>query len=77
MGSKVLEEVRTLDGQLEARHLSAIELAARAGVPVATVYTWRATNKGPRAMRIGKYLRFRREDVLAWEESLLEPKATA
>lgn len=76
MGSEVLEGVRPMDS-LAARHLSVRELADREGVPDATVYAWRASNKGPRAMRIGKYLRYRLEDVLAWEESQLDPKASA
>ncbi len=63
-------------GNLE-RHLSPKELANRTGVPISTVYNWRTYNKGPRAMRVGKYVRYRLEDVLAWEESLLEPKVSA
>lgn len=56
------------------RHLSTQELADRVGVPLSTIYNWRACHKGPRAMRVGKYVRYRLEDVLAWEESQLEPR---
>lgn len=59
------------------RHLSAQEFAVREGVPLATVYGWRVHGKGPRAMRIGKYVRYRMEDVLAWEESQLDRRASA
>ncbi|WP_248760239.1 AlpA family transcriptional regulator [Pseudarthrobacter sp. SSS035] len=78
MRSEVLEGVRPVDTHATARHLSVRELAEREAVPVATVYAWRASNKGPRAMRIGKFLRYRLDDVLAWEETQLDPqKATA
>lgn len=35
-------------------------------VPVQTVYSWWAKGTGPRARRVGKYLRYRPEDVIAW-----------
>lgn len=62
---------------VQERHLTTQELADRFGVPLQTVYGWRVYHKGPRAMRIGKYVRYRLEDVLAWEESQLDPKARA
>lgn len=61
----------------QERHLTPQELAHRVGVPLQTVYGWRVYQKGPRAMRIGKYVRYRIEDVLTWEEAQLDPKATA
>lgn len=62
----------------EERHLSPQDLADRVGVPLQTIYGWRVYQKGPRAMRIGKYVRYRLEDVLAWEESQLDKvKASA
>ncbi len=36
------------------------------GVPVGTLYQWRQKGTGPKAVRIGKHLRYRRSDVLAW-----------
>lgn len=48
-------------------HLTPQDLAARVGVPVATVYNWRTSGYGPRGFRVGKYLRYRLEDVEAWE----------
>ena len=48
-------------------HLTPQDLAAREGVPVATVYNWRTSGYGPRGFRVGKYLRYRLEDVEAWE----------
>ncbi len=42
------------------------ELAAYLGVPVATIYKRRQTNYGPPGYRIGKYVRFKSDDVTAW-----------
>ncbi|WP_113717295.1 helix-turn-helix domain-containing protein [Arthrobacter dokdonensis] len=51
------------------------QLAARYGIPVQTVYVWRMQHKGPRSMKLGKRVFYRMEDILAWEESNLEPKS--
>ncbi len=42
------------------------QLAEFLGVPVATVYAWRSRGEGPPAFRVGRYLRFRADDVVAW-----------
>lgn len=38
-------------------------------VPVQTLYEWRTKGYGPKGIRVGRYVRYRREDVLAWVES--------
>lgn len=63
--------------QVITRHLSTQELADRLSVPLSTIYNWRAYNKGPRAMRVGKYVRYRLEDVQAWEQGQLDPARIA
>ena len=50
------------------RLLTVQELADRMQVPVSTVYQWRKHGTGPKAYRIGKYLRFRVSDVERWIE---------
>jgi predicted DNA-binding transcriptional regulator AlpA len=40
------------------------------GVPVQTLYSWRARNFGPRARRVGKHLRYRPGDVESWVDAL-------
>ncbi|MBB5920171.1 DNA-binding transcriptional MerR regulator [Actinoalloteichus hoggarensis] len=40
------------------------------GIPVHTLYGWRAKNYGPPARRIGKYLRYRPDDVRQWVDAL-------
>lgn len=39
-------------------------------VPVRTVYGWRSAGTGPPARRVGKRLRYRPQDVVAWVDSL-------
>lgn len=41
-------------------------LAAYLNVPKETIYRWRRTRFGPPAVKLGKYLRWRPEDVDAW-----------
>ena len=36
------------------------------GIPIRTIYSWRTRGRGPRALKIGRHLRFRRDDVDAW-----------
>jgi excisionase family DNA binding protein len=55
-----------------ARLRSAQEVADYLGVPLTTLYQWRTKNAGPRAIRVGRHLRFRQEDVDAWVEQHLD-----
>jgi excisionase family DNA binding protein len=48
------------------------ELAAFLAVPVATVYRWNSEGTGPRRVRVGKHVRFRRADVDACIEQQLD-----
>ncbi|MFF4650561.1 helix-turn-helix transcriptional regulator [Streptomyces sp. NPDC001380] len=45
------------------------ELAAHLGVPIATLYAWSYRRQGPTALKIGRHLRYRWQDVDAWLES--------
>ena len=40
------------------------------GVPVNTLYQWRHRGYGPPARRVGRYIRYKRDDVAAWLEAL-------
>jgi predicted DNA-binding transcriptional regulator AlpA len=53
------------------RHLTVADLAEREGVPEQTVYSWNKTGDGPDYMKIGRYVRYRIEDVIRWEKSRL------
>ena len=46
------------------------DVADYLGVPTKTLYQWRCTGYGPRAKRVGKYLRYKPDDVIAWFETL-------
>jgi hypothetical protein len=37
-------------------------------LPVKTIYRWRRQGEGPKAMRVGRYLRFDLDEVWAWLE---------
>jgi excisionase family DNA binding protein len=37
-------------------------------LPIASIYSWRARGEGPRAIRVGKHLRWRKSDIDAWLE---------
>jgi excisionase family DNA binding protein len=44
------------------------DVADLLGVPKGTVYQWRTKGYGPLGRRIGKYVRYRPEDVDTWIE---------
>jgi excisionase family DNA binding protein len=46
--------------------LSVPELAEYLGVPVSTLYLWRTQGVGATGFRVGKQLRYRVDDVVAW-----------
>ncbi len=46
--------------------LSAQELAEFLHLPIATVYAWRYRRQGPPGFRVGRHLRYRRDDVQQW-----------
>ncbi|MGH3768768.1 MAG: helix-turn-helix transcriptional regulator [Pseudonocardiaceae bacterium] len=49
------------------KHLTIKGLAEREDVPVATVYQWNTKGTSPRYLRIGRHVRYRLADVIAWE----------
>lgn len=49
-----------------ARLWTCDEVAAFLGVPVSTIYAWRYRSEGPPGYRVGRFVRFRRDEVLAW-----------
>lgn len=61
----------TAAAEAEAAHLTIEQLAEREGVAVGTVYGWNSKGGGPRYIKVGKHVRYRMSDVLAWEESRL------
>ena len=55
------------------RLFSPEEVAGYLGVPVKTLFQWRYKGVGPRALRVGRHLRYRAEDVEAWLERFGDP----
>lgn len=46
--------------------LSPQQLADYLGVSVRTVYSWNHDGTGPTVIRVGKHVRYRRDDVESW-----------
>jgi excisionase family DNA binding protein len=51
------------------RLLTVDDVADYLGVPKATVYKWRYEGQGPAGYRVGRFVRYRAEDVDSWLES--------
>lgn len=51
---------------VDERLVSPGELAAYLAVPVQTVYGWRSKGVGPRGLRVGKHVRYRKSDIERW-----------
>ncbi len=49
--------------------LTPIELSEMLQIPLDTLYQWRNRKFGPRAYKIGRHLRYRESQVIAWAES--------
>jgi excisionase family DNA binding protein len=47
------------------------EVADYLGVPVMTIYHWRQTGYGPKGTRVGRYVRYRPQDVHDWFDAQL------
>ncbi|WP_431877374.1 helix-turn-helix transcriptional regulator [Amycolatopsis sacchari] len=42
------------------------DLSDYLGIPKGTLYQWRTKGYGPAGIRVGKYVRYRPDDVDAW-----------
>jgi excisionase family DNA binding protein len=64
---------REEDGMTQADELLTLqEVAAWLKVPATTLYQWRYQGEGPRGMRVGRYVRYRRSDVEAFIQERLD-----
>lgn len=48
------------------RLMTVEEVADYLNVPVSTIYQWRHKGTGPRAFRVGRFLRYDPSDIRAW-----------
>ncbi|MDR0432440.1 MAG: helix-turn-helix domain-containing protein, partial [Bifidobacteriaceae bacterium] len=55
--------------------VSTSQLAAHLGLAVQAIHDLRSAGRGPRAIRVGRELRFRVSEVQAWLEGLEESPA--
>ena len=64
----------TTDTNVEGGILTIDQAAAYLSIPKATLYTWRTRRAGfgPRAVKLGGCLRYRRSDLDAWVAEHLE-----
>ena len=46
--------------------MSPADLATYLGVPLETVYRWRTRGGGPRGLKVGKHVRYRKADIKRW-----------
>ncbi|GLY35242.1 hypothetical protein Amsp01_012660 [Amycolatopsis sp. NBRC 101858] len=51
---------------MNSKLLSIDDVADYLGIPKNTLYQWRTKGYGPTGRRIGKYVRYRSEDVDSW-----------
>jgi len=54
---------------VENKLWSVEDVAEFLGVPVKTLYRWRQTGYGPKGRRVGRYVRYKPADVVAWVDS--------
>lgn len=60
------------------RLLTLAEVAEYLGVPEKTIYVWRSAGRpAPRGIRVGRHVRFKREDLDRWIEGQSDPKPVA
>ncbi|MFI1994589.1 helix-turn-helix transcriptional regulator [Actinoplanes sp. NPDC020271] len=50
------------------------DVAAWLRKPKHTLYAWHSRGKGPRAIRVGRTLRYRRSEVERWLDSQTDPE---
>jgi predicted DNA-binding transcriptional regulator AlpA len=60
---------------LPAVWLSPEQFGELIDVPVATIYAWRHKAYGPRPIKVGRHLRYKRADVERWLDSLSQGSA--
>lgn len=53
-------------GTDDDRLFTPTEVADYLQLPIQTLYRWRTTGDGPPAHKIGRHLRYRRDDIDAW-----------
>jgi predicted DNA-binding transcriptional regulator AlpA len=61
--------------QVKPRLWTVQDVAEYLGVPVRTLYDWKCKGYGPRARKVGKYLRYDPTEVRCWFNELSDEAA--
>lgn len=59
----------TGDASTVEKLLTPQELSEHLGVPTTTLANWRYLHRGPAFVRVGRHVRYRVEDVIAWTKA--------
>jgi hypothetical protein len=58
--------------------ISGRELSREFGIPERTLDQWRYLGRGPRFIRVGRHIRYRRTDIEAWlADNTVDPRPAA
>lgn len=68
-GGEGTEGTKGTEGAAPGQLLTTPELAAMLRVSRKMLASWRCTGQGPNWMMVGRLVRYRMEDVLAWQEA--------
>lgn len=72
---KAAPQTRTGRGRPDDELGTAPEVAGYLGIPEQTLAQWRYLGRGPRFIRVGRYVRYRWTDIANWlEENASEPR---
>jgi excisionase family DNA binding protein len=55
-------------------YMTAAEVAEHYRLPLQTIYGWRYKGTGPKAVKLGRHLRYRRSDVEKWADEQAAPR---
>lgn len=61
--------VTTSDTSAAQKLLTPQALSEHLGVPTTTLANWRYLHRGPAYVRVGRHVRYRVEDVIAWTKA--------
>jgi excisionase family DNA binding protein len=61
--------------EIRSRLWTVRDVADYLGVPVRTLYDWLCRDYGPRARKVGRYLRYEPSEVQRWFDSLNDQAA--
>jgi Helix-turn-helix domain len=64
-------------GEVAMKHINQVELSRRWGLSPRTLERWRWLKQGPAYLKVGGAIRYRIEDVEAFEAAQLRPNSRA